>query len=231
MKTITPATKLLFKYLALPKGLAGRGGVQRFFLLSQGIPFTEELYAKGEEWAIEKARLFSTGENPCAQVPVIEIDEGDQHLLQHIATCRFLAHVHGTASGDPYQDYVQDLVSDEYQGFRNTWATMSFSASDEERATYRVEGLPKQLQKFDALYGQFKTHDVFLSVSPKTQNPLWGDAAIFGLLRDHAILGHMSVDDLDAYPYLKALYEAYGQIPAISEWIVTKEKALMAATT
>ena len=90
MKTITPATKLLFKYLALPKALGGRGGVQRFFLLSQDIPFTEELYAKGEPWAIEKARLLSTGENPCAQVPVIEAITDDveggnskHHLQQH----------------------------------------------------------------------------------------------------------------------------------------------------
>lgn len=225
MKTISPASNLVLKYLALPKGLGGRGGVQRFFLLSQDIPFTEELYGMGQPWATEKERLVTTGENPCAQVPVIVAD-GNEFLLQHIATLRFLAQVYECDSGDAYQNYVQDLVADEYHGFRATWASMSFSATDEVKATYRLEGLPQQLTKFNALYRQFKTHDTYLSVSRKTQNPLWGDAAVFGLLRDHTLMGHMSKDDLKAYPYLTAMYEAYEKIPSVAGWIETKQKEL-----
>jgi glutathione S-transferase len=239
MRTITPTTTLLFKYLALPNALGGRGGVERFFLLSQGIPFAEELYSKGEQWGIEKARLLSTGENPCGTLPVTTMTTSlfvaddktlgnhHQYLQQHIATCRYLAQVYERTSGDPYQDYVQDLVADEYQGFRNMWVTMSFSGTEEQRVLYRTAGVHEQLNKFNALYGQYKTHDVYLSTNPTTQNPLWGDAAIFGVLRDHSIMGLLSLDDLDRYPHLKALYDSYRQIPAVADWIETKEKSLV----
>ena len=53
---ITSSTALVFKYLALPMGLGGRGGVERFFLLSQDIPFKEELYS-GDAWTTEKSSL------------------------------------------------------------------------------------------------------------------------------------------------------------------------------
>jgi hypothetical protein len=234
---ITPASKLVLKYLALPLGLGGRGGVLRFFLLTQDIPFTEELIQMGDDWVAEKARLVSSGENPSATVPVImataneeEIDDDDDKkklpaasatiLPQHIATARLLARVHGSTSGDMYKDYVQDLVADEYQGFRDRWVAASFSSTDEEKASYRRDELPKQLTKFDALYEKFKTHHAFLSVSSKTNRPLWGDAAIFGLLRDHIITGHTTLDDLTfSYPHLSTMYESYENIPSVAKWI------------
>jgi glutathione S-transferase len=222
---ITPASRLVLKYLALPNSIGGRGGAQRYFLLSQEIPFSEQLFALGDEWATEKKRIVETGENPSSTVPVIVAENEDDrvYLPQHIATARLLARVHGKTSGDDYQDYVQDMVADEYQGFRNKWVYASFEASDEEKATYQTTEIPQQLTKFNALYQHFKTHDIFLSVNPANQNPLWGDAALFGLLRDNILTGHIAEDDLKAYPELMAMYQAYGKIPAVAAWI---EKAL-----
>jgi glutathione S-transferase len=80
-----------------------------------------------------------------------------------------------------------------------------------------------QLTKFDALYQHFKTDETFLSISAKTGQPSWGDAALFGLLWDHIITGHMTVEDLnDQYPHLAALFAAYHAIPAVNPWIETK---------
>mmetsp|Transcript_24303 Transcript_24303/g.43130 ORF Transcript_24303/g.43130 Transcript_24303/m.43130 type:complete len:249 (-) Transcript_24303:183-929(-) len=234
------ASKLVFTYLNLPLGLGGRGGVQRFFLLSQDIPFSEQLFPVGDAWATEKERLKTSGENPSGTVPIVVAtrtmgnNHGDDHhddrqvLPQHIATARYLASVFDRNSGDAYKDYVQDLVADEYQGFRDKWVAVSFSGTDEEKAKYRQDELPKQLVKFDALYQQFKTHDTFLSVSPKTKNPLWGDAAVFGLLRDHILTGHLTLDELKAYDHLSTMYQAYEKIPAIANWIDNKEKELAA---
>lgn len=221
---ISPTSKLVLKYLALPYGIGGRGGAQRYFLLSQDIPFSEQLFAMGDEWAAEKKRLAETGENPSATVPVIVAtnDDENQHcyyLPQHVATARLLARIHGKTSGDDYQDYIQDMIADEYQGFRNKWVWASFEAKENEKAEYRSTDLPQQLTKFNALYRNFKTHDVFLSVNPGNQKPLWGDAAMFGLLRDHILTGHMTEDELQVYPELMALYEAFGKIPAVAAWI------------
>jgi hypothetical protein len=219
---ITPASKLLFKYLALPNGIGGRGGAQRFFLLSQDIPYSEQLCAMGDEWAVEKKRLVDSGENPSGGVPVIvaTVDENKEIFLpQHIATARLLAKIHGKNSGDVYNDYVQDMVADEYQGFRTKWVDVTFNGNDEEKKDYQSNELPQQLDKFNALYKNFKTHGTFMSVNPNNDKPLWGDAAIFGLVRDHILTGHMTVEELREYPDLMDMYEAFETIPAVSDWI------------
>ena len=230
---ITPSSKLVLKYLALPNSIGGRGGAQRFFLLSQDIPFVEKLFAMGDEWAAEKKRLVESGENPSATVPVIEAsnkttdDDSEQvvFLPQHIATARLLAKVHQRTSGDDYQDYVQDMVADEYQGFRNKWVQIAFAASSEEKEEYCQIEQPQLLTKFNALYKQFKTHETFLSVDAANGKPLWGDAALFGLLRDLTLTGLLTLEDLKEYPELMAMYDAFEKIPAVAEWI---EKALAA---
>ncbi|KAL3935150.1 MAG: hypothetical protein SGBAC_009278 [Bacillariaceae sp.] len=218
---VSATSKLVLNYLALPMGLGGRGGALRFFLLSQDIPFEEKLFAMGDEWAAEKKRLRTSGENPSSKTPVVYAD--GTPLPEHIATGRLLAHVHECASPDFYRNYVQDLAADEYQGFRDTWVHHAFSASDEEKASYTSEGLPQKLEQFDALYGCFKTHDTFLSISDKTGRPLWGDAACFGLLRDNILTGMMSREDVSQYKELDSMYTAYEKIPSIEKWIDSKK--------
>ena len=217
--TIIKDSRIILKYLnILPYG--GRGGVTRFFLLSQGISFDEDLVAN---WAQEKERLVESGENPSGSVPILYSKNGDAHP-QHIAAARYVARVYGLTSGDDYEDYVQDLVSDEYQGFRDQWAAATFRGNDEAKKVYKDNVVPVQLKKFNALYESFKTHDIFLSVSSKTDQPLWGDAAIYGLLRDHIVSGYLTREDLTVYPRLMAMFTAYEDIPAIKTWLESLEK-------
>ena len=226
---ISVTSPFVFKYLALPNGLGGRGGVQRFFMLTHKIPFEEKLIPYNEEWAAEKERMVSSGENPCGTVPVTFAQKkGDDSktipLVQHIATSRLLAKLYDVTSGDVYQDYVQDLVADEYQGFRDVWVQVSFAGSEDDKKKYRETDLPAQLTKFETLYKQFKTHDVYLSVSAKTKLPLWGDSAIFGLVRDHVLVGHITLEEVQTkYPTLYAMYKAYEAIPEVHAWIESKK--------
>jgi Glutathione S-transferase, C-terminal domain len=211
--TITAASPILFKYLnILPYG--GRGGVTRFFLLAQGVAFDEALIS---DWPLEKKRLVESGENPAGSVPILYAN-GQPHP-QHIASVRYVARVLGLTSGDDYKDYVQDLVADEYQGFRDEWAKATFRGDDDAKKVYKDTVVPGNLKKFNALYETFKTHDTFLSVSATTEQPLWGDAAVFGLLRDHILTGYVTRDDLNDYPRLMAVYDAYESIPKIKEWL------------
>jgi hypothetical protein len=48
---------------------------------------------------------------------------------------------------------------------------------------------------------------------------LWGDAAVYGLLRDHILTKYVTVEDFAAYPRLSAMYAAYEVIPAVKEWL------------
>jgi hypothetical protein len=186
-------------------------------MISQGIAFEEKLYAMGAEWGVEKERLIKSGDNPSGTGPNL-YSNGKAHP-QHIAVSRYLARLHKVASGDDYKDYVQDMVADEYQGFRNQWVDATFGGDEKKKADWTKDDLPKLLTKFEALYENFKTDDVYLSVSAKTGQPLWGDAALYGLIRDLILTGYITVEDLAAYPRLSALYDAYGKIPAISEWL------------
>lgn len=220
---MTPVT---FKYLNISP-LAGRGGVQRFFMLSNGIPFTEELFTPGpDSWGVEKLRMIESGENPCGTVPllIIKSDDGeDKHFTQHIAGCRYMARINNLDTGDHYKDYVQDLVADEYHEFRGQWAHHNFSASDEEKEEYKKDGLIKQLSKFEALYIKYATAAPYLSVN-SAGKPLWGDSAIFGLVYDLINTGFLSPEDLSAYPKVLALHEAYGAIPEVAAWIEEHKK-------
>jgi hypothetical protein len=64
------------------------GGVLRFFLLSHGVSFEEELIPmSGNNWSTEKQRLIASGENPLGTVPIVyskTTDLTDAHP-QHIA--------------------------------------------------------------------------------------------------------------------------------------------------
>ena len=141
---------LIFKYLnLLPYG--GRGGVTRFFMLTQNINFEEQLINMGDDWNKEKQRLLESGENPAGSLPILYSNDGAPHP-QHIAAARYLARIHKVTSGDDYKDYVQDMVADEYQGFRNQWAEATFNGDDDAKANYKTGDLVKQLTKFNALY-------------------------------------------------------------------------------
>ena len=215
-----------FKYLDLGH-IGGRGGTLRFFLLANGIPYTEDLYQYNDSvWGVEKKRLVESGENPCGTVPVAYTEDGQHHLSQHISMARYFARINKLDSGDAWKDYVQDVVADEYQGFRNIWVEKSFASTDEQKAEYASKTVPELLTKFEALYKKYKTtgkDQAYLSTSP-SGSPLWGDTAMFSILYDHIQLGHLTEETLtSSYPHLSAMYKTFIAIPAVAEWIERKK--------
>jgi len=221
-------TSFTLKYFQLGP-LAARGGVQRFFMLTHDIPFQDQLFVLGgPEWPVEKTRMVQSGENPCGTLPVTTMtnQDGTEHFLsQHIATCRYLAHLHNITSGDAYTDYIQDAVADEYHGWASSWVAAAFFKSNEEKEAYKSGELVEQLTKFNALYKKYVTTATspFLSVTAAGK-PLWGDSAVFGLLHDHFQAGLLTEEVLQEYPHLANLYQAYGSIEAVAKWIENNKK-------
>jgi Glutathione S-transferase, C-terminal domain len=220
----TPTDPIVLKYFSLPNGLGGRGGVQRFFLLANGIPFTEEQVDLDYWFAEGKAKSLASGENPCGSLPVVFVGRDEQKkkacLSQHISSSRYLARVHGVTKGmSAYEEYVQDLVADEYMDFCAAWVHAVFEGSEDEKEDF-LKTIPTYLTKFDQLYAKFKTDDVYLSKSSATGNPLWGDAAMFGLIRDNVITGFIDVETLaQSYTNLWDVYELFGNIAPVKEWL------------
>ncbi|KAL7565735.1 hypothetical protein ACA910_005428 [Epithemia clementina (nom. ined.)] len=210
-----------FEYLDLGH-LGGRGGVLRFFLLTHGIPYEETLFKYTPEiWGVEKKRLIESGENPCGTVPVVFLDNNVQ-LCQHMTICRYMARAHKLDSGDALKDCIQDIIADEYQGFRDLWVEKSFFSTEELKTEYRTKTVPENLTKFEALHKKYKMADPYLSTTPGGK-PLWGDCALFSLLYDHIETGYFTEDDLQAYPSLAAMYKAHVAIPAVAGWIKEKK--------
>ena len=166
---ITMPSSVSFKYLDLGH-IGGRGGTLRFFLLANSIPYKEDLYQYNDSvWGVEKKRLVESGENPCGTVPVAYTEDGHHHLSQHISMARYFARINQLDSGDAWKDYVQDVIADEYQGFRNIWVEKSFASTEEQKAEYVTKTVPELLAKFEALYKKYKTTDndqAYLSTSP-----------------------------------------------------------------
>lgn len=202
--------------------IGGRGGTLRFFLLANDIAYEDNLKEMGEEWDTEKKRLMETGENPCGSVPVtyMKSEKGDEdlHLSQHISTMRYLANVNKLSPEDSYHSYIQDLVSDEYFGWRVDWVKHIVSATDEEKETYKTDDVPKQLAKFNSLYEKFASAGPYLSTGTNGK-PLWGDSSLFGLIYDHIQTGFITEADLEAYPKLSTMYKEFGAIPDVAKWI------------
>lgn len=77
----------------------------------------------------------------------------------------------------------------------------------------------KQLEKLNALYESFQTHATFLNVTGKTGQPLLGDAAVCGLLRDHILTGYLTRDELATHPSLNGMFDACESMTAVQEWL------------
>jgi hypothetical protein len=50
--------------------------------------------------------------------------------------------VYQLTSEDSYKDYVQDLVADEYLGFRDQWVAATFGGNANKKAKYTSSMLP-----------------------------------------------------------------------------------------
>jgi Glutathione S-transferase, C-terminal domain len=135
-------------------------------------------------------------------------------LIQHIASSRYLARLHGvTEDMSAYDEYVQDLVADEYMGFRDAWVQAAFNGSDDDKKKFKEDAIPTYLTKFDKLYAKFKTtgdEGVYLSTT-SAGNPLWGDAAMFGFINMNTVQ--------TSFTNLWNMYESFAKIEAVKEWL------------
>eukprot|EP00632_Arachnochrysis_sp_CCMP2950_P002630 CAMPEP_0185703682 /NCGR_PEP_ID=MMETSP1164-20130828/15248_1 /TAXON_ID=1104430 /ORGANISM="Chrysoreinhardia sp, Strain CCMP2950" /LENGTH=216 /DNA_ID=CAMNT_0028370987 /DNA_START=73 /DNA_END=723 /DNA_ORIENTATION=- len=206
------SSKISFRYLDFG-AIGGRGGVVRFFLLAHGLDFDETLYNPATEWPAVKKALVESGENPAGTMPIVTID-GAQ-LTQHIAIMREIAKRRGiSASGD----FASDAVADQYQAFRDAWVSAAFMGGD--KAAFKKH-VTEELQVFEGLYAKYATHDTYLAVGADGK-PLWGDVALFALIRDLMLTGF--VDLIALPPRLAKMVGALAADAAVAAWLASKVK-------
>lgn len=213
---------LTLKYLSF-KPLGGRGGVVRFFMLIHGLDFDEKLIPMAE-WGAAKAKMIEDKENPSGTVPILAVndDESVPELTQHIAICRYLFRTKITdLEVTPLQEMLQDMVADEYQGWRNAWAATLGSV--DVKATYKAEKLSNHLTLFNSLYEKYATAQPFLSTTSDSK-PLWADIAIASLVYDHIQTGLLTKEELKAFPKIESLFDAFCTIHPVANWMEQVKK-------
>jgi glutathione S-transferase len=205
---------LTLKYLSLGS-LGGRGGTVRFFMLIHGVDFEDELIPLSE-WGAVKAKMIESKENPSGTVPVLTVnDDGSvPELTQHISLCRYIfrTKISGIET-TPLQEMIQDMIADEYHGWRNDW--VATVVSEDTKPVYKAEKLGKYMTLFQALYEKYATSQPFLN----TTKPLWADVAVASLIYDNIQTGWITHEDLKAYPKLEALYDGFCAIGPVIDWM------------
>mmetsp|Transcript_26308 Transcript_26308/g.41155 ORF Transcript_26308/g.41155 Transcript_26308/m.41155 type:complete len:224 (+) Transcript_26308:114-785(+) len=212
--------KPLFEYLELPVPISARGGVTRFFMLAHEIDFDEKLHPLSTWGSTTKPEYIASGKNPTGQLPIVTI--GGKTLTQHIAIIRLFARQMGECGSDPVGDYGQDAVGDEYQGFRDAYVSQGLFGSDDAKAKY-IASIPGRLKDMEALVGKYQVGPGPYISKSTSGKPLWGDSAVFSLVWDHIQVGMVKTEDLDQYPKIKAIFEAYkGSSDRVKDWIASK---------
>ena len=211
--------KITFKYLGVPNKIGGRGGVTRFFFLIYGIKYEEELYDfTTDAWPNKKREILASGENPAGSVPIVIY--GSKVLTQHMATIRYIALELGLGSTS-WGNYIQDVIVDEYQFLRDAWVVAAFMGGDKEKFLALIKD---KLTVFNALYDKYAMDEVFMSCSLKSKpmfgkavgKPLWGDIALFGLVRDLIIMDFITKDELPSR--ILKMYDCMMTMPEIANW-------------
>ncbi|KIZ03486.1 hypothetical protein MNEG_4470 [Monoraphidium neglectum] len=206
MAIVDPVT---FKYLALPNGLAGRGGAVRFFLLAARVPYKEDLVDFAEWRAGVKQEVKDSGESPLGVLPVITV--GSKRLIQHVATTRYLAKAQGLYGKDIDADLAADGVADEYVPWREAW--VASLGGDDAKATY-ASARPKYYAGLEALLGYYGSTGASATAGGALT---YADALLFSQIWDDTTT--QGLDLLQSHQRLLAFFTAFKALPAISEYL------------
>ncbi|WIA40805.1 hypothetical protein OEZ86_004483 [Tetradesmus obliquus] len=199
-------------------GLSGRGGSVRFFLLANGIPFTEEVVDWAGWGAGLKQKAMASGESPTGHLPLVYLpgsSSSSPPLLETFAILRRLAKRDGQYGTDEERDYAADVAADATVEFRSALLDSAFGGPDGKLAyTSSPDKRPYFYKVMEALlqrFGSSSSHTVGSSAS-------FADAVVFAVLWDDvAVHGH---DEAlwGSNPGLAGFFRAYAAQPAVLGW-------------
>uniref|UniRef100_A0A383V3Y5 GST N-terminal domain-containing protein n=1 Tax=Tetradesmus obliquus TaxID=3088 RepID=A0A383V3Y5_TETOB len=199
-------------------GLSGRGGSVRFFLLANGIPFTEEVVDWAGWGAGLKQEAMASGESPTGHLPLVYLpgsSSSSPPLLETFAILRRLAKRDGQYGSDEERDYAADVAADATVEFRSALLDSAFGGPDAKLSyTTSPDKRPHFYSVMEALlqrFGSSSSHAVGSSAS-------FADAVVFAVLWDDvAVHGH---DEAlwGSNPRLAGFFRAYLAQPAVLGW-------------
>eukprot|EP00775_Hariotina_reticulata_P001171 gene1171-1509_t len=193
-------------------GLAGRGGVVRFFMLANDFRFEEDAEDFGK-WSDAKADAIQSGDCPTGHLPVVLLD--GQWRCEHLAILRLLAKRLGLYGKDDIRDYHCDSLADAAAEFRGAMLKSAFG-SPEEKKDYTTGkfGRGHYYQAMNALLeqaggnGKHAVGDMATFADAVLFAVLWDDVAVHG--EDAALWA--------AHPKLEKFYRAYMQQEPVLQW-------------
>jgi glutathione S-transferase len=195
-------------------GFCGRGGDIRFFLLLQGLQFTDDL-VEWEAWETHvKADVVKTGASPAGYLPIVILD--GVPLTETFAILRRLAkrvHLYGL---DEQKDYFSDMVADATYMMREAWHHAVFG-SEEDKQTYLTDKRKKCYGLLNTFIERYKGTGAHV-VGDK---PAPCDSSVFAYLWDDVTVNGEDSGLWEVNPNLARFYKAYLRQEPILKWCST----------
>eukprot|EP01006_Ploeotia_vitrea_P017356 TRINITY_DN48464_c0_g1_i1.p2 TRINITY_DN48464_c0_g1~~TRINITY_DN48464_c0_g1_i1.p2 ORF type:complete len:219 (+),score=39.50 TRINITY_DN48464_c0_g1_i1:101-757(+) len=194
-----------FRYFDLAKmKIFGRGGVVRFFMLANSIPFEDAYVPYDKSWPEKKTALIAEG-HPSGALPVINID--DFAMSECNAMMRYLARVYGV-QGTAKEEAVSDMILDKTTAFMNGLFS-TFASGKEE---WVKEGRYKH---YDVLNSFIEANGGDNWIKAQAANPCPGALSLYCVVKDDATL-YGAIDK--EYPFLKKLVATVELNTKITQW-------------
>lgn len=190
-----PDGEITVHYFSLP--IFARGGPIKALLADAGIPFKQNNYTF-DDWKTTKEELLKSGKTFSGSLPILQV--GDHYYSQSPAIITFLTHhlqaYRATTGEEEYQlAVIGDLTND---------AIASYFRKDQEKFAHLLGAVEKALATFHGSNprGPFALQDKITHL----------DFTLFCFVHD-------AVENKDAYPKLKALFEAVKARERLSQWL------------
>jgi glutathione S-transferase len=189
----------------------GRGGDIRFFLLLQGLQFTEDL-VDWEAWETRvRTDVVKSGESPAGYLPIVTLD--NEPLTETFAVVRRLAKRVGVYGHDEKRDYASDMVADATYMMREAWHNAGFG-SEEDKHSYSTD-------KRKRFYGLLNTYvQRYKGAGPHVvgNEPTPADSSVFAYLWDDVTMFGEDAGLWEENPKLAEFYRAYLKQAPILKW-------------
>eukprot|EP01006_Ploeotia_vitrea_P059327 TRINITY_DN71880_c0_g1_i1.p1 TRINITY_DN71880_c0_g1~~TRINITY_DN71880_c0_g1_i1.p1 ORF type:complete len:216 (+),score=42.14 TRINITY_DN71880_c0_g1_i1:47-694(+) len=176
-------TKITYEYFDLsPFKAFGRGGVPRFYMLVNDIPFEEKkLPFDDKVWPARKAELISTGQNASGFLPVADID--GLVISEANAIMGYLQRVYGKAPQTAKEEAISQMLLSKVVPFRD--GLINGGLGGEEAKKKWVAERSKQYEVAEKFLATYGGKDF---IATQTKAPCAGSLALFCAVKDDATL-------------------------------------------
>ncbi|CAM9733614.1 unnamed protein product [Chrysoparadoxa australica] len=197
--------------------IAGRAEATRLAFTIGGIEFCDHTVTF-QEFAPLKPTL------PTGQLPVLEVDGAT--IAQSAAILRYAGKLAGLYPEDPLEalkvDEIMDTLEDSGAGLRGTMRLKDEEEKKAKRLQFVKEDMPVWFGRLTTLCEKYGCGSGYAVGSSLTI----ADLAVYATVHHYTsgFIDYIPTDVVDAYPYIKGIYDKVLANPKVAEYYAAKKK-------